>query len=84
MTDPVGYSRPTEVTDGSSDYLLGHVLTCLLNVAWAKPDLDSSSALQLGQITTLLIVFVGTVFPCFLEEFFEGPDVLVKATPIFC
>jgi len=40
-----------------------HVFRCLVRVKWAKLDLTSISALQLGQITALLIVFVGTGFP---------------------
>ena len=42
-----------------SDYL--HVFRCLVRVKWAKLDLTSISALQLGQMTALLIVFDGTL-----------------------
>jgi hypothetical protein len=53
-----------------------HVFRCLVRVKWAKLDLTSTSALQLGQMTALLIVFVGTVFLCLFEEFLEGSGVL--------
>jgi hypothetical protein len=49
---------------------------------WAKPDLTSISSLQLEQMTALLIVFVGTMFLCFLEELFKGSGVLVKRAPV--
>jgi len=36
-----------------------HVFRCFVRVKWAKLDLTSISALQLGQMTALLIVLVG-------------------------
>lgn len=51
-----------------------HVFRCLVRVKWAKLDLTSISALQLGQITALLIVFVGIVNPVqFLNRLRQEP-----------